>query len=559
MPHADMPTHKRSFNQSGLGDEDGLAQQSSSVTKLSSKEPKIVHLSQDMDATLPKPGLGTLPTEILCQIASHLSTTELLSLRLANRTIEVQLFNDFAAYYFAKKQFMLTPESLQCLVDISLHPKLSTVLEHVIISLDLYRSHTLYRSIDGQASDVPGLPAGPVLYRRGAYDQAAFLASGRDGRLLTQAFRNLPNLKTVGLRDFNSGRRWRDGPAAQWRAYGATTVLQQTGQDLLVRNLLPGRHNYLTIDSALHLATRAMTVVLQALGEACARPESIEVLAGEAHALQDHAFHVPSFLAPTVIPVLAGLKSLLLAVVFHVLSIPAVDRFPLGPSTTAMPDFALERFLSLTPELTHLRLNFFEGAQPINETHRFLSKVTASGPELLPKLSRLDIGMLYSVSQDDLASVVERWRGTLTEVSFWKVALFDTPVQLAALDPQAKPNRWAELLVRLRKTVPGLERITVGCLRQKSRIGMQSMTLKVPDPVRGGRAPPSTRVYRREDMRDLKAFRATLEQEIIFLWGDSDSEHDDDDSDGGSGYVVSGSVSGEDGEDDGDNQEQEDS
>jgi hypothetical protein len=509
-----VPTHKRTFDQTGLD----VAQVDDAITT-PAKEPKLDHPRPGVRGDDQKAALDTLPTEILSHIATHLSTAELLSLRLANRTIEVQLFNDFAAYYFAKKQFMLTPESLQCLLDISRHPKLSTVLEHVIISLDKYSLHTTPSHFHG--GDPSTIPARAAKYRQGAYDQAVFLSTGRDRELLSEAFRNLPGLKTVGLRDYNSGMRRRDGQGAQWGAYGATTVLAETGLELLRPD--DGPRAYLTTrqcagtGTPILFAARAFTVVLQALGASGAAPDNVEILLTDnAHALPDHAFHIPPYLEPTVAPVLAGLTSLLLRVNLTYMSVFNADDT--GPGDGQVPWFSLDHFLSLTPNLTQLRLNFM-GNDFTGNVSSFLEGLAASGPQLLPKLAQLEFGMMNGAYQDRLSRVVERWSGTLKRVGFWKVSLSDSPAQDDALelDSRARPNRWAELLIRLRKVAPGIERIHVGCLSQCCRGHMQQITLNLGSQEEQGR-PPVARVYNREDMRDLKAFKQRMEEELKLFW-----------------------------------------
>jgi len=47
-----------------------------------------------------------------------------------------------------------------------------------------------------------------------------------------EAFKNLSNLETVGMRDFNSATRHRDYPSNEWRSYGWETFQQETGTRL---------------------------------------------------------------------------------------------------------------------------------------------------------------------------------------------------------------------------------------------------------------------------------------------------------------------------------------
>lgn len=83
--------------------------------------------------------LLAIPLELLVEISSYLTTPDFASLRLTCTTIERSLWDWFAEEFFAKKQFMITRPSLQALVDISHHDRLSKTLKHVIISTLLFR------------------------------------------------------------------------------------------------------------------------------------------------------------------------------------------------------------------------------------------------------------------------------------------------------------------------------------------------------------------------------------------------------------------------------------
>lgn len=73
-----------------------------------------------------------VPLEVLLRISSHLTTPELGALRLTCRSIEQSMFNTFMREFFTKRQFMLTEDSLQALIDIS-KSRLSDCLSHVIV------------------------------------------------------------------------------------------------------------------------------------------------------------------------------------------------------------------------------------------------------------------------------------------------------------------------------------------------------------------------------------------------------------------------------------------
>jgi hypothetical protein len=70
-----------------------------------------------------------LPPELMLRISSHLTTHELACFRLTCKTIERNLFDDFARYYFSKRSFMLEEISLEALVGISNHKTLAPYLK----------------------------------------------------------------------------------------------------------------------------------------------------------------------------------------------------------------------------------------------------------------------------------------------------------------------------------------------------------------------------------------------------------------------------------------------
>jgi hypothetical protein len=201
--------------------------------------------------------------------------------------------------------------------------------------------------------------------------------------------------------------------------------------------------------------------------------------------------------------------------------------------------YALRHFLSLVPNLTHLRLNFQKGQAktPSAFLEWLASTDRHSDTQLLPKLVQLDLGIMEfdGTSVNLPRRVVARFGKTLRAVSFWKVLLMETREQHVALaqDKQLKPNRWAELLVQLPKVAPGLTCISVGCLSQQTRGQVIDVTLSVNSNVsseEGQKRRPITRDYRGKDMRDLNRFKEMLENELVVPWyEDASSDESDDD------------------------------
>jgi hypothetical protein len=138
--------------------------------------------------------LLTIPLELLVAVSSFLSTPDLGALRLTCKQTEKSLYEWFSKEFFTKKQFMLTHNSLQALFDISKHASFSQKLSHVIIATNVYTNERVqYRDKDAA-----------IRYCQGYNDQAALMNTGVDREMLTESFKNLKNLRTVGIRDFNN-------------------------------------------------------------------------------------------------------------------------------------------------------------------------------------------------------------------------------------------------------------------------------------------------------------------------------------------------------------------
>jgi len=141
-----------------------------------------------------------LPPELLLRISSLLTTPELGRFRQSCKQIEKALFKDFAREFFTKRQFMLEHVSLEALVGIANHPTLSTFLSEVIFGLQQLPHDPHFRSEESRR------------YREAGYmGRDLLLQTGLAHSMLVDAFSKLPNLKTVGLRDYDGAGRVRDG------------------------------------------------------------------------------------------------------------------------------------------------------------------------------------------------------------------------------------------------------------------------------------------------------------------------------------------------------------
>ncbi|KAF1812907.1 hypothetical protein P152DRAFT_384177, partial [Eremomyces bilateralis CBS 781.70] len=363
--------------------------------------------------------LVALPMELLLNISSNLITTDLGSFRRSCKTIELSLRQDFALEFFTKKQFMLTYPSLKALNDIAEHPYFSKILKNVVIGLDRYKNR-ISRDIAGSSAD-----ENDKSYRfyKGREEQFFLIYSGGARNLLAKAFRNLPALQTVGLRDVNSRGRNRDGHNMPWHSYGAPTIVQETGHQMVMNSTF--------MNSQAEYPSLAFQILFHALGDAGAKPEIVEVFLRMSMAgLNADGFSMPPHLRPAMEPVLAGLKTVLLAVDGAFLNTHDSDGLHIFQQSRSDK---FKRFLQACPNLTHLRLNF----QNKSGIDAFLEWfVGCSGWELaskspcqsqhvlppeFPHLKTLDFG-LADITPVIILLALKRYP-TITSMSFWKVIL----------------------------------------------------------------------------------------------------------------------------------------
>lgn len=406
------------------------------------------------------PTLLTIPLELLVSISSFLHTQDLASLRLTCNQIERSLYEWFSKEFFTKKQFMLTHPSLQTLIDISKHASFSQKLTHVIIGTNMYEDIPM-RFRDSQAA---------TKFIQGYEDQRSLMSIGLDREMLTEAFERLVNLETVGIRDFHSNNRTRDGETASWSSWGATTVYQETGVQLhFVRQTSSGFGGFGATEGN-NFPARVFSTLLHALGKAGRTPSQVEVLLRN-QGLPDYAFSLPKYLLPTADPILQNLTTLLLNVNLNPQSYHTHSNGnPCDPNAGR----SLRHFLSHTPNLKHLRLNFEK--HMVTHNTQFLHWLSESVPDTssqtrdyfdpapiaLPFLKQLDLGQL-TVAPAILTDVITKFASTLEDLSLWRMGLN----AYALPSPGHRPNYWADFYTKL-STIPQLEltHLMVGMLQQ---------------------------------------------------------------------------------------------
>ncbi|KUJ16941.1 uncharacterized protein LY89DRAFT_616603 [Mollisia scopiformis] len=412
------------------------------------------------------PTLESIPTEVLLHITSYLTTPEYGALRLTSKLIEDSIHTSFAREFFAKKKFMISEFSLQALLDIS-QSRFAKSLKHVIFGLErldftaALRQMTILR---------PGLELRKNNILRQQLDNIAMLNTSQDVEMLAEVFSNLTNLETVGMRDFNSRSRTRDHPEIEWRSYGVSTFLLETGI-ALERTAYSTGHLGMN-ERDLHIS-RTFLSLLRALGKSNSQAKNFEVILRNC-TLQDHAFNIPKHLERAIEPVLGKLRTLFLDI--------SVGFFPLyvneGNKLSKCPAYLLRKFLSKVPHLEHLRLNVKDresdqGGELLSWFSKPNTSVSSNGtfagsnlepppPVDLRNLQQLDIGML-SVSPKVLLAIFQKFQATLHTVSLHKVKMLEHDQEKLA----EKVNLWAEFFGRLSEYKLKLSAINLSLLSQE--------------------------------------------------------------------------------------------
>lgn len=391
-----------------------------------------------------------MPVELLLHISSFLTTTEYGELRRSCKHLEASFFSAFGREFFAKRQFMFTEFSLQALVDIS-RSRYGPFLTYLILSVvrpklevpDTIRATSIIAPVDGGKFNK---------FREECMRNVVLTSSGQDFAMLVQALDNLPNLATVGMRDWSPQTRYREGPKAKWNSYGAATFLRETEVDLQ-------RHSAFFVNG--DYPPHVFRTILRALGKtSTAKPERFEVILRQT-ALPDTAFHIPRYLDSAIIPIVSNLKALFLDL---------NDWFP-GPksgNTFQCPSVALKDFLSKATSLEHLRLNFkdWEISEGCEQLLQWLSMhpdsfndpkasssvmKTPQDPIKFANLSRVDIGHV-SIKSEVLLRLYKTYGSTLRSISLHRVTL------RRATNEQGNVNRWAGFISML--SVAGLAQLS---------------------------------------------------------------------------------------------------
>lgn len=330
---------------------------------------------------------------------------------------------------------MLSTGSLQTLVDISRHGALNKILRHVIIGLESFEATGL------SSHSFTISHAQYIAFQTVSADQFALSSSGRDRALLAEAFRNLHNLHTVGIRDYEASGRVRDDN--RWSSYGAPSISRQIGTEIQTGS---NKH-----------ASQAFLLLLQALADADRPVPSIEtILRTHQAGLNDTAFFLGSP-NPKMDVVLGGLQQLLLTIN------PAAETRAFRSDPQIHPT-SLESFLLRTTSLKHLRMNFCKHEFT---TVQWVLERLCTTPGLLPVLRRLDLGMM-TVMPEVLVNLISKFSATLQHLSLWKVELQDDAAARWK-DSEGRYDPWPRIIKDL-ATTANVTTMSLGCLAQRDQV-----------------------------------------------------------------------------------------
>ena len=310
---------------------------------------------------------------------------------------------------------MLEQVSLEALIGIANHKTLSPYLSQVIIGLDTFPHN-----------------AGGAGLAVGHLERQVLLETGRAMEMLVEAFSKLKNLRVLGLRDYESGGRTREGENARWRSYGWSSGSTDAERAQI-------RYGQPTLGECPKRSILAL--LFGALDRAGSKPEAFEAF------LRRQRLPLASFDALSCISnatsTLASLKRLML-------NVEPSQQPILNNRDTAYN--GMVECLRQASALQHLRINFSHESADPDQFLQWLGSPSGSSPSLSPPaqfchLQSLDLGMLHARPQV-IIDVVCKFN--LQTLSFYRMALMCN--DLAEFDED--PGVWGKFLFNLGKSLP---------------------------------------------------------------------------------------------------------
>lgn len=252
--------------------------------------------------------------------------------------------------------------------------------------------------------------------------------------------------------------------------YGAKTFEQEMGQRLEMitkYEILNGQY----YSDKINFLSQIFLSPLRSLGKSGARPSTYEVILRQV-SLHDQCFDLAGDILPCVQPVLEQLRTLFLDINSE--SFYPVD--PTDPSAT-ISSYNLRKFLALTPNLEHLRLNFgqYNNKDDMKSFLSWLSSPVVSSSATTPdatdddppptinlaKLKQLDIGFLQ-IEAPVLLTLVKKFKSSLKVFSCHRICLLNTDLA----NPRKKVSLWANFFADLSRTNIELTAINMRSLQQ---------------------------------------------------------------------------------------------
>jgi hypothetical protein len=221
-------------------------------------------------------------------------------------------------------------------------------------------------------------------------------------------------------------------------------------------------------------AARIFIILLRSLAKANATAENFEVMLRNT-TLPDPTFHLPSYLLPSLSPVLCGLRTLFLDLNSLRASPVTLEAFQTHDNTY----YYLQKFLAQTCNLEHLRLNFqgdsfrrggklqLQWLFQLKDGRNSSDKPNPTPPTdpptniSLPNLRQLDLGFLH-VKPEVLVGAVLKFESSLKVLSLHKACLIpDADVQ-----PRDKMSLWPQFFEGLASSKVELTSLNLSSLTQ---------------------------------------------------------------------------------------------